>query len=191
MGSGGVIEAIFGIIFWGLVVYLLYICCFKRKRDRGAVFTSEYRRKDSAFGPGTKIYFCFHLSAVQAVPAETTRTTIGPGGNITTMTVMPATAYIASQAPYPVQQGPYGPPHVQVAPYPVHAPYQAAPYPGATPYAAPAYPTHGAGMPQPYQGAGGAAPPYPVAPNPPPYDQVVSHEGYQKQAPFNPNYGGN
>lgn len=142
------------------------------------------------FAISVKCFFSL-FAAVQAVPGETTRTIIGTGGNVTT-TVTPSTAYIATHAPYPVQHGPYGQ-QSSVAPYPAPASYQAAPpYPHATSYAAAPYPTHGVGIPQPYQGViPPPAAPYPVAPNPPPYDQVVSHEGYQKQAPFNPHYGGN
>lgn len=55
-------------------------------------------------------------------------------------------------------------------------------------------------MPQPYQQAAPA--PYPVTampqpyggqssqPYPPSYEQVVGQEGYQKQAPYNPNFPG-
>lgn len=100
---------------------------------------------------------------------------------------MPSTGYIASHAHYPVQHGLYGG-SAAPTPYPVAGGYPAPPYPvQGTPYAAP-YPSGpGPSMPQPY----GASAPYPVAANPPPYDQVISHDGYQKQAPFNPHYGGN
>lgn len=165
MGAG--LEAVLSIIFWALVVYCIFYCCCKKRKDRGVVFTT-----------------------VQPVPAETTRTVIGQNGTVTT--ISSGTAYVASQAPYPVQQGPYGA-APGVVPYPGQVVYPAPPYPtGQTPYAAVPYPTYAAGMPQPYQGVPGVAvPPYPAAPNPPPYDQLISHEGYQKQAPYNPHFSGN
>lgn len=88
--------------------------------------------------------------------------------------------YRDSAAPYPT-----GPAH----PMPGNAPYPATPYgqQGGMPYP----PQGGAYAPtaSPYPPQSASAP-YPVQQemNPPPYNDVVTNQSYQKQAPYNPNY---
>ncbi|XP_037904195.1 protein shisa-5 isoform X1 [Hermetia illucens] len=110
------------------------------------------------------------------VIVTSTTTTTGPGGY-----------------PITVQGTPGG--GLQATPYPTttHMPMPQPQMPVNPPY-----PTHGGAMPQPYIGTQGypSNPPYPPMNdpsrmNPPSYDQVVSSEATQKQAPYNPNYMGN
>lgn len=163
-------DPVFSIIIAIIVIIILFsVCgwCCKRKRD-GVVY-----------GPGTV-----------------------PGVHISSQ---PISSSPVVAPPYPVHQPAVQPqPHLGapapgfntgVTPYPSSMPYQAqgaSPYPPTTPY-----PPAGGGAPYPPAG-----PPY-SAPSiqPPPYDVAVSqppmhpqppvHEGYGKQAPYNPHYTGN
>lgn len=70
--------------------------------------------------------------------------------------------------PMPGQYNPYTPPQTN-APYPTNTPYPM-------------------GMPQPGSGGAMPMPQNPAMMNPPSYNEVVGNEGYQKQAPYNPNF---
>jgi hypothetical protein len=100
---------------------------------------------------------------------------------------------VAPQMPMPYSDAPAPYPMAGNPPYPVggNAPYPVggnAPYPPA-PYGQQPYPPTAS----PYPAAGNA--PYPPSQqaammDPPPYNDVVSGNSYQKQAAFNPNFSG-
>lgn len=108
---------------------------------------------------------------------------------------MTSSTHTTATGPYPVtvavpaatiQQSaaPYGQPGVYPMPQPQSSGYPAPYPPTQTQQSAPYPPVSGAGgsMPMPQNS---------TTMNPPSYDQVVSNDAYQKQAPYNPSYGGN
>lgn len=168
------------LFFFIFIIFTIFVCCSLcgfccKRREEGAIFST---------------------------PVVITSTTHQPpGANYEIQTSQ--TTITGNQMPYPPQQGismptnfstnqgaPYTPMQ-PVAPYPpmnAAAPYPptAAPYPPTTapyPPAATPYPP--------------AAAPYPpqAMQNPPSYNEAVNtlptQDFYQKQAPYNPSFGGN
>ncbi|XP_055702422.1 protein shisa-5 isoform X3 [Phlebotomus papatasi] len=141
------------------------------------------------------IVVCFVIFLLCTICGVCCRKKRNAGAVFSSPVIVTSSTHTTATGPYPVtvavpaatiQQSaaPYGQPGVYPMPQPQSSGYPA-PYPPAqTQQSAPYPPVSGAGgsMPMPQNS---------TTMNPPSYDQVVSNDAYQKQAPYNPSYGGN
>ncbi|GAB0093830.1 integral component of membrane [Sergentomyia squamirostris] len=140
------------------------------------------------------IVVCFVIFLLCTLCGVCCRKKRNAGAIFSSPVIVTSTTHTTAAGPYPVtvavpastiqhSGAQYGQPGVYAMPQPQSgAGAYPAPYPPAQSHAAPYPATSGAGsMPMP----GG------TNMNPPSYDQVVNNDAYQKQSPYNPNYGGN